>query len=102
MLAVDRRRTATFGRIGGDAAEGGGGGDKLKLEAWVTFLLQGERGTTWISWGWRLRGAAGMEGVLRGDVRRREVGGGGGDVGGWGRGTRVLLVVFVWRADSVE
>ena len=43
-----------------------------------------------------------MEGVLRGDVRRREVGGGGGDVGGWGRGTRVLLVIFVWRADSVE
>ena len=31
MLAVDRRRTATFGWVGGDAAEGGGGGDKLKL-----------------------------------------------------------------------
>ena len=42
-----------------------------------------------------------MEGVLWGDVRGGEIGGGGRDVG-VGRGGAGVLRILVWRAGSVK
>ena len=42
-----------------------------------------------------------MEGVLRGDVRGGEAGGGGCDVGVGGGGAGVLGIL-IWRAGSVK